>query len=226
MTPPRYPYVDAVMANAGTALLGNPPTLVFTRDVCRSLIRDRIPGAFVECGVAAGSHPAVMAAVAHEAHDPRLIHLFDSFEGIPIAGPEDDCQPGMSDADAPPRTGELRTTGISAASAAQVAANLAAWGAPLGNCRFHRGWFQDVVPLVAPFLGPIAYLRLDGDLYESTRVCLEHLYPRAVPGAVVVVDDFALAGCRKAVDEYLAARGERPDIQPIDGGHGPVWWRR
>lgn len=216
-----------VYERALAGLLGHPPTLRFTLDACRALIARGIRGAFVECGVAYGSHPAVMAATAAESGElDRHIHLFDSFEGIPRWGVNDAEQPGMTAGTEPVRDGALATTGISACSLAQVRANLRAWGVDDAACVYHPGWFQHTVEPASKSIGPIAHLRLDGDLYESTRVCLEHLYPRVVPGAVVVVDDYALAGCRKAVDEYLAARGERPDIQPIDGGHGPVWWRR
>ncbi|MBV1831309.1 hypothetical protein HNW77_11720 [Komagataeibacter sp. AV436] len=51
----------------------------------------------------------------------------------------------------------------------------------------------------------IAVLRLDTDWYESTRHELEHLYPRLVPGGVLIIDDYGYwAGARKAVDEYFS----------------------
>ena len=46
-------------------------------------------------------------------------------------------------------------------------------------------------------------LRLDGDLYESTKVCVEHLYPKLAIGGWVIVDDWNLDGARKAVQELL-----------------------
>lgn len=215
---------ERVVSLAGRALLGNPPTLAFTRDMCRALIDDHVPGTFVECGVGAGCHPAVMAAVLAERGDTvRSVHLFDSFEGIPIAGPEDAEQPG--DPASMRRDGALESSGVSASSAPSVRANLVSWGVSLERCVFHAGWFQDTVARAAETLGPIALLRLDGDLYESTRVCLDALYPLVVPGGVVVIDDYALVGCRKAVDRCLASREEHPQIQAIQGGGGPVWWR-
>lgn len=216
--------VALVMERAGQFVYGHPPTLAFTREACRSLIARGIPGDFVECGVACGAHPAVMAAVVDEARADRRIHLFDSFEGIPVAGPNDTEQPGLPQSQR--RDGALETTGVSACSLADVRLNFLSWGASDERCVFHPGWFQHTVAEAAKTLGPIAYLRLDGDLYESTRVCLEALYPLVSPGGLVVVDDYALSGCRKAVDGYLAARGETVEIVPIQGGGGPVWWRR
>lgn len=43
---------------------------------------------------------------------------------------------------------------------------------------------------------------------------------------IVCVDDWLLPGCRRAVAEYLDRTGERPTIETIRGGHGPVWWYR
>ena len=216
--------VADVLLRAGQSLCGRPPTLAFTRDACRMLIASGIPGSFVECGVAAGAHPAVMAAVLEEQGDTtRRVHLFDSFQGIPHAGPEDDEQPGVRP-NTFPKDGALISTGVSAQSEEQVRAHLSAWGAPLDRCVFHRGWFQDTMPTASRATGPIAYLRLDGDLYESTRVCLEDLYPLVVPGGVVVIDDYLLIGCRRATDRDLASIGARVEIREIEGGGGPVWW--
>lgn len=64
----------------------------------------------------------------------------------------------------------------------------------------------------------IALLRLDTDWYESTRVELEVLFPRIVPGGVLIVDDYNYwAGQRKAVDEYFATRA-RPLFFPVGKG--------
>ncbi len=58
----------------------------------------------------------------------------------------------------------------------------------------------------------IAVLRLDGDLYDSTKVCLEQLEPLVSRGGWVIVDDFNLSGCRKAVLEHVVP--------------APVYWRK
>jgi O-methyltransferase len=79
------------------------------------------------------------------------------------------------------------------------------------NVHFHIGWFKDVVFDAAPKVGPIALLRLDGDWYESTKTCLEAFYDNVVKGGIVIFDDYLVYdGCKKAVDEFLAARGNPP----------------
>ena len=36
----------------------------------------------------------------------------------------------------------------------------------------------------------VALLRLDTDWYESTKSCMEMLYPKLVPGGVCILDDY------------------------------------
>ncbi|MEZ5366460.1 MAG: TylF/MycF/NovP-related O-methyltransferase [Bryobacterales bacterium] len=164
-----------------------------------------IVGAFVECGVYRGGCGGVMAALAAEADPPRRTWLFDSFEGLPepsehdranrqaaageYAAPIDDVRRLLFD--------ELRLDPASIA--------------------IEKGWFDQTLPDTAPQIGPISVLRLDADLYESTRCCLENLYDQVEPGGFVIVDDYlGWPGCRKAVDEFLAGRGHRVEMQRVD----------
>ena len=78
-----------------------------------------------------------------------------------------------------------------------------------------KGWFQDTLPAFKDEIGPIAILRLDGDWYESTKCCLEHLYEQVVPGGYVIIDDYGCwGGCRIATDEFLENTGL--ELQVID----------
>ena len=79
---------------------------------------------------------------------------------------------------------------------------------PAERVHFVKGRVEDTIPEGAP--ERIAILRLDTDWYESTRHELEHLYPRLVSGGVLLLDDYGYwEGARQAVDEWLAATGER-----------------
>jgi hypothetical protein len=56
-------------------------------------------------------------------------------------------------------------------------------------------------------MGRIALLRLDGDWYDSTKFCLHYLANNVSSGGVIVIDDYGYSeGCRRAVDEFLAAQ--------------------
>jgi hypothetical protein len=88
---------------------------------------------------------------------------------------------------------------------------------PAELVHYHAGWFQETVQRDAPDIGPIAVLRLDGDWYESTKICLEYLYPHVARHGVVVIDDYAFyEGCRRAVDEFLSSQVEPVMLHHID----------
>jgi O-methyltransferase len=203
--------------------LGHRTSQEMTYDICRMALERGVPGDFVECGVYAGASSAIMAKaiMEHVANrgeyalsDNRRVHLFDSFAGIPLAGPEDS---------------ELahKPAGEAKCSLEDVKKNMRDWGIPDELLVYHPGWFQEVLPMEMPAtligrLDPgwrIAVLRLDGDLYRSTKVCMDYLYPLVPPGGYVIVDDFDLSGCKKAILEatnpapiYFRKPNEPPKI--------------
>lgn len=214
------------------AALSSKETVRASYEIASSAIEAGVPGDFVECGVFAGSNAAAMArailssneygaaTVCTACHatgktspfsdalpcsvcsgtgrvpsvvDSRRVHLFDSFTGVPAGGEHDDKW--------------THPEGVSACSRAQVEEYMAQWKIPPELLVYHEGLFCQTVPFFggqfAAAGGKIAVLRLDGDLYESTKVCLEHLYPLVSVGGWVIIDDWNLAGCRKAVEEYF-----------------------
>lgn len=185
--------------------LGYKQSLEATYDICMSLLMRGIPGDFVECGVYAGAHCAVMAKAVLEFDESMktrsgiLVHMFDSFQGLPAADPRDQEIFGHHGA----------KVGESACSVEQVAANMRAWGIPSKVLRYHIGWFSDTVR--GHGLSQIAFLRLDGDLYQSTKDCMP-LEPLVVDGGWVCTDDFNLTGCREALFETVVP--------------APVYWRK
>ena len=110
-----------------------------------------------------------------------------------------------------PEDSELahKPAGEAKCSLEDVKRNMRDWGIPDELLVYHPGWFQEVLPMEMPAtligrLDPgwrIAVLRLDGDLYRSTKVCMDYLYPLVPPGGYVIVDDFDLSGCKKAILE-------------------------
>ncbi|MGE4232433.1 MAG: TylF/MycF/NovP-related O-methyltransferase [Bacteriovoracia bacterium] len=171
----------------------------------RYLDRYGIEGSLVECGVWKGGTIGMMA-LGHMASHPqnhREIHLFDSFEGLPEPIEKDGK---MAFWYAKKKAhGTLSSIGKCVGTLDENKNLFRTINYPEDKVNFHVGWFQDVLPKVAPSLGPIALLRLDGDWYESTMVCLKHLYPKVVKGGVIVIDDYGhWEGCKKAVDEFIA----------------------
>lgn len=213
--------------------LCNPNTIKTTYGLARRVIEDRVPGDLVECGVYAGAQAAVMAHVAQSFGDRhRLVHLFDSFQGIPHATEEDTDNIDGTLFDHG-RDGAMVTTGIAECSLAQVVANMAEWQVASSQLAYYEGWFKDTIPAARDDLAKagIAVLRLDGDLYKSTRVCMRELFPLLSPGGYLIVDDWRLAGCQRAVLEFMETYFTDPEWYETDAfvsipeGGGPVWWQ-
>ena len=181
--------------------------------------KNNISGDFVECGVWKGGAVGMMAlALLNQNQDQRKIHLFDAFDDICEPDPSVDGQQAMEDIEnllgtkPDTYTGALKTIpgiydsrgghGTIAECKALVADKI---GYPKELLLFHKGWFQDTLPKTVKTIEKIAILRLDGDWYSSTKVCLEYLYPKVIAGGFIIIDDYGrYDGCKKAVDEYLA----------------------
>lgn len=61
-------------------------------------------------------------------------------------------------------------------------------------------------------------------MYESTMVALESLYPKLTAGGFLIVDDYGLPGCRRAVGDYRSAHNIVDPIIDIDGMG--AYWRK
>jgi hypothetical protein len=173
-------------------------TLQFTYDCAKMLLNT--DGVFVECGVASGSQIGAMAECLKDNNQVRTIYGFDSFQGIPFAGEYDLDQPGIGAKDES-KLGLLESSGISSHSKQEVLNNFKRWGLSTDNLKLIEGWFENTIPGFE--IEPIALLRLDGDLYSSTKVCMEHLFPKMVSGGILIIDDYLLPGSRKAINEFI-----------------------
>jgi hypothetical protein len=183
-------------------------TVENTKFYAQQILDRNIPGAFVECGVAAGAQLGAMRDVVGSS---RWIYGFDSFEGIPIASANDTVQPGVGPNPNVPYNNVndlLKSSGITVHDYQSVRNNLNRWtGNKSENVVLVKGWFQNTLAQytnVFKQLGGIALLRLDGDLYESTKVSLKELLPLLNDGGILIIDDWALTGCKKACDECFA----------------------
>jgi O-methyltransferase len=169
-----------------------------------------IEGAVVECGVWRGG---MMASMAEILGDGRSYYLFDSFEGLPPAGEFDGekAKEYQSDVNAP----DYFDNCAAEMSFAEKAMKMA----DASDVHFIKGWFDQTTgttPIMNRGNGVvsagsggeiIAVLRLDGDWYESTKVCLDNLFDKVAPGGVVIFDDYDYwEGCTRAVHDFLSER--------------------
>ena len=89
--------------------------------------------------------------------------------------------------------------------------------------KFIKGWFDETLPK-AP-IEKLSLLRLDGDLYESTIIALESLYPKLAIGGFIIIDDFnAFQFCKKAVLDYRLANDINETMIEID--KEAIFWRK
>lgn len=173
-------------------------------------------GDFVECGVWRGGSVMAMAQeLTRLSVTDREIWLYDTYAGM-TAPTDFDVEAGTGVT----ATQMLETTEIGdgnnvwcVAGRADVEANVRSTGYPFSNFHFIEGDVAQTLQTSIP--DSIALLRLDTDWYESTKVGLEVLYPRLVPGGVCILDDYGhWEGARTAVDEYFA--DHRPYMHQID----------
>lgn len=183
---------------------------------CRYLVRQKVEGCFVECGVwRGGSSMAAALTFAQESDVDRNIYLFDTFEGMTPPTNADRTSDGTlaeahleRDVD---RTGVWCVAGLE-----DVQRNMASTGYPQNRLHFIKGPVESTIPSQAP-TDPIALLRLDTDWYESTKHELEHFFPLLVEGGVLIIDDYGhWAGAKKAVDEYLRTLSRQFYMHRID----------
>jgi O-methyltransferase len=185
--------------------------------VAREIIARSVEGAFVECGTWRGGSLGFWARtfVRNGGHPARCpIFGFDSFQGMPQMTKEDGESTAhwlhgksMSNLSPAQLSGALEPAGINLATEQDVWSMVEGSGFPRERVTITKGWFQDTLPLKKEAIGNIAVLRLDGDFYDSTKICLETLYDQVVWGGIVIIDDYGVfPGCRRAVDEFIAAR--------------------
>lgn len=180
------------------------------------IVKNEIPGDFVECGVWRGGSSMMAAMTFKEMKSLRDLHLFDTFEGM--------TAPTINDVSITGQTAEAQlkteskadpTSVWCVASLDEVKANLASTGYPKDLVHFHKGMVESTIPQNSP--SQISILRLDTDWYESTRHELEHLYSRLSVGGVLIIDDYGhWQGARKATDEFFLSKASPILLNRVD----------
>jgi O-methyltransferase len=176
-----------------------------------TILWEGIPGDMIETGVWRGGAVIFMRAVlkAYSVTD-RIVYAADSFEGLPPPSYREDGGDGHHLHE------ELSV------SLEEVKNNFDRYGMLDDQVQFLKGWFADTLPR-AP-IERLALLRLDGDMYGSTMDALQPLYDKVSPGGFVIVDDYALDGCRRAIGDFRKQRGITDEIVPIN--KASVFWRK
>ncbi len=175
-----------------------------------------IEGDIVECGVWKGGNIILARAYSPE----RVCWAYDTFCGMTAPDEVDGAwakqkfnirsQPGHVS-----KKSHIPGKWL-AIPAEDVKNNLRAFGVyDEARIRFVEGPVEATLSDINNLPEKISLLRLDTDWHASTKIELEVLYPRLVPGGVLIVDDYGhWQGSRIAVDEYFA---DNPiTLTPID----------
>lgn len=176
----------------------NEERLLFNVKSIDDLCKNNVLGDIVEVGVwKGGSIISMILSLEKNLCNDRLIHLYDTFEGMT---PSLEIDKDYKDV-----------------KASYLIANNPFWSCicgieevkenisknttyPSNMIKYHIGDIckTNFIP------DKIALLRLDTDWYESTKFELENFYPKVVSGGIVIIDDYGhWKGCRLAVDEFL-----------------------
>jgi len=185
------------------------------RQLAQKVIDETIPGDFIETGVWRGGCCILMRGVlkANGIKD-RRVYAADSFAGLPPPDPTIYPQDQGWD---------LHVHKELAISLEEVKDNFSRYGLLDDQVVFVKGFFSDTLPTLKA--GPFSLIRLDGDLYESTHVALEALYPKLSPGGFIIIDDYKLIPpCQRAVDDYRARMQITAPMRDADWNC--VWWQK
>jgi O-methyltransferase len=201
--------------------------------VIEDILEHRVEGGFMETGVWTGAQSMVIAAIlrAHGVYD-REQWLCDSFTGLP----RPDAARFPADAGDKHWTLSRHALGGPALTKSnfQQAGLLSS-----EHQHWEVGFFNDTMPSIMHRASKLALLRLDGDMYQSTWEVLVAMYPKLQVGGYVVVDDYDLRGCTRAVDEFRARFGiteamrfpklpvfGRPGAPFVEMLHQGAYWRK
>lgn len=166
----------------------------------------RLPGDFVECGVASGiMSRSVMHYIAWQNYPERAFWLLDTFEQFPIEQ--------LSEAE---RTiGLDRLGGRYHNSLQRVTKTFEQFP----NVRIVPGIIPATLSVITS--ERIAYLHIDCNAVAPERAAIEFLWERLVSGAWILLDDYGWAehiNQKFAMDQFAASKGLRIFSMPTGQG--------
>jgi len=177
-------------------------------------IKNNIPGDLIETGVWRGGASIFMKLILKKyGINDKTVFVADSFEGLP----KPDVQKYPKDTgDNHYQIDELKI------NLEEVKNNFQQYGVLDDQVQFLKGWFKDT--LKNPPFEKLSILRLDGDMYGSTWDVLENLYDKLSVGGYLIIDDYALYGCKEAITDFRLQNKIKEELKSIDGQG--VYWKK
>jgi O-methyltransferase len=160
-------------------------------------------GAFAECGVFKGASAYILAKELQRRKPDRLLHLYDSFQGL--------SSPGSLD-------GTHWTKGDLSGRLDEVQSNLKDVAVQIV---YHQGWIPDCFDENSEQM--FSFVHIDVDLHQPTLDALQYFYPRMSPRGIILSDDYGFETCpgaRKAFDDFF--RDKKETVMHLPTGQGVV----
>ncbi|HSX13491.1 MAG TPA: TylF/MycF/NovP-related O-methyltransferase [Chlamydiales bacterium] len=165
----------------------------------------KLEGALIEIGVWRGGTGAVIARKAALCKISDPVYLCDTFSGVVKASGKDASYVG----------GEHKDTSL------EIVENLKK-KLSLKNVQILRGIFPDETGhLIAH--QKFRFCHVDVDVYNSAKDIVDWIWPRLVPGGIVVFDDYGLATC-SGIRDYVNERKNLKDRICLHNLNGHSVW--
>ena len=167
----------------------------------RYISEKKIAGDFVECGVFKGGSLGLMALYAQKYQIDCKIFGYDTFEDGFLESSLDDKDISIKNKKI--QIGEKIDNFYPTKN--EVTQNLSTFFTNQEYCpRLIKGDILETLKEESNVPNKISLLRMDTDLYSTTKLQLETLYPRLEKGGVLHIDDYGMCpGVKTAVDEYF-----------------------
>lgn len=177
-----------------------------------------VKGSLIECGVYEGFGLmtwAKLSAILEPVNLMRRIYGFDSFEGFPSLSRQD-----RSKASGHTREGDFYADSYGELQELVKIYDSSRYLGHMPKAMLIKGDACKTIPLFVeenPHL-VVSLLYLDFDLYEPTKVALQHFLPRMPRGAIIAFDELDTPkwpGETQAMLEFLNESGRRLKIQRL-----------
>ena len=130
-----------------------------------------VPGCVLECGTWKGGSAANLSLVCKITG--RNLLIYDSFEGLPGADPND-------------REAKFYNRGDFCGTLDEVKSNITRYG-DISSCTFVKGWFSDTLPNLSM---PVLLAFLDVDLEASLDTCVRLIWRQLVDQGYIFIDEY------------------------------------
>jgi O-methyltransferase len=141
-----------------------------------------LAGDVAEIGVYRGGTAKLIAQMM----PTKIVHLFDTFEGMPEVDSKIDLH----------KKGDFSDTSLEAVKE---------YLSGINNVQYYKGLFPETSKPVEN--KKFCFVHIDVDIYTSVIDCCNFFYPRMTPAGIMIFDDygfFTCPGAKKAVEDFFS----------------------